>query len=128
MVSVSAADLRKKAREINDSIFGGDRKGKVALNLAIKKSVEASALFALEKTLSKTRVSEGAKSSFVDIIRGQPDAINLLFASEQNKAQAIEMLKPLFGYKTKQLLGDFQKIFLDLQREIQEEKKVFRAG
>ncbi|HZX20187.1 MAG TPA: hypothetical protein VFF13_04185 [archaeon] len=128
MEKISRNELLKAAKSINDKIFGRTRKKKVPLNEALKEQINLSAKFALEKTLKYTDVSDMQKRMFVEIIDEQPDAINLLFAGEKSKQQAVEMLTPLFGEKTSELLDYFKETFNALQTEIHLDKKAFVAG
>ena len=89
MEKISRNELLKAAKSINDKIFGRTRKKKVPLNEALKEQINLSAKFALEKTLKYTDVSDMQKRMFVEIIDEQPDAINLLFAGEKSKQQAL---------------------------------------
>ncbi len=117
-MTVSQEELEAKAREINDAVLGPDRKESVKLLDAVKKRADLGAKFALEKALNSRGISEAGKKAFVELLREQKDAINILLVSAGQKQKAIEMLKPIFGYKSKEFLENFQDIFKKLQVEI----------
>ena len=122
MVSVSREDLEKKAREINNMIFGVDRSKKVKLAEAFNIQADLGTKFALENAFLLRGISDQGKKGFVEILKEQKDAVNLLFAKNEHKEKAISMLKPLFGYKSKEFIETFQDIFERLQKEIEADR------
>ncbi len=118
-MQIPLEEYEAKAKEINDSIFGSDRKKRLPALKAIKPQVDAAAKFALEKALMMKGISEAERRAFVSLLREQKDAINLLMVGGQNKRKAAEMLAPIFGYKGKDFIETFQGIFKKLQAEIQ---------
>ncbi|MAG17871.1 MAG: hypothetical protein CL944_00145 [Candidatus Diapherotrites archaeon] len=128
MTGISREELSKKAKSINDAVFGRTRKKKVHLNDALKIQVTESAKFALGKALSIDGIAPKAKDSFIDIIKDQPESINVFLVKNEDLGQAIGMLKPLFGDKSKEVLETFRKVFNQLQEEISLDKENFTAS
>ncbi|MCR4335051.1 MAG: hypothetical protein NUV57_00760 [archaeon] len=128
MAEISREILSKKAKSINDSIFGRTRKKKVKFEDVLKIQVNMSAKFALEKALSIEGIANEAKNSFIEIIKDQPDSINVFLVKDADLSQAIGMLKPLFGDKSREVLETFREVFNQLQEEINLDKERFIAS
>jgi hypothetical protein len=109
-------DFEKKAKEIKSKIFSNVE------NLDIEKSIKEitneSMRYALQHVLSKQWVSATQKKAFLEILKEQKDAINLLFFTGENKGKAIQILKPLFGNNSKKFINEFQNTFDKMQREL----------
>ncbi|HLC93264.1 MAG TPA: hypothetical protein VJH23_06180 [archaeon] len=125
-MQVSQEEYESKAKEINDSIFGADRKKKLKLMEKAKFQVDASAKFALEKALQMKGISQTERNAFISLLKEQKDAINILFVSGEQKEKSVDMLKPIFGYKGSDFIDTFQDVFKKLQVEVQLDMK--RSG
>ena len=127
-MQISREELELVAREINDSIYGHDRERKRKILEAAKEQVDSAVKFALQKALSIHSVSPTARKAFVELLKEQKDAINLLLVGENTKQKAAEMLKPIFGYKGGEFIAAFQDAFKKLQAEIQLDMKKGNAS
>ena len=121
-------ECEAKAAEINDDIFGSDRKRKLKLMETVKMQVDASAKFALEKALSMNGISAAERTAFVELLREQKDAINLLLVDASLRQKSAEMLKPIFGYKSAEFIGAFQDAFRKIQSEVKLDMQRGRSG
>lgn len=128
MEEVSREELALKAKEINDKLFGRTRKKKSSFQKALNEQVNASTKFALEKSLKLVEVPKSSKKAFVELLKEQNDAINLLFVGEKEEAKVVEMLKPLFGEKSRDFIRSFRDVFNKLQSEIELDKQKFQAS
>ncbi|MFH1391919.1 MAG: hypothetical protein ABIH20_06410 [Candidatus Diapherotrites archaeon] len=128
MAEISREELSKKAKSINDAIFGRTRKKKIRFDAVLKLQINESAKFALEKALSVDGIALQAKASFIDIIKDQSESINVFLVKDEELGQAIGMLKPLFGEKSKEVLETFREVFNRLQEEINLDKEKFAAS
>ncbi|MCR4368544.1 MAG: hypothetical protein NUV67_01410 [archaeon] len=120
--------IRRKAKQINDQIYGRTRKKKTPLDKALKMQVNESARFALGEALKKTELPRDGKKGFVELLREQPDAINLLLVKEGAEKKSIEMLSPLLGEKTSEFIHNFRVSFNALQKEIAFDRQNFSAS
>lgn len=117
-MNVLQEELESKAREINNLVFGRDRKRRRQALEYVKEQADAGAKFALEKALMISGISPTARDAFVGLLREEKDAINILFVSQGLKPKSVELLKPIFGYKSGEFLDAFQDAFKKLQVEI----------
>jgi len=125
---VTNEELEKKAKELNDKYFGRTRKKKVQIEPTIKAQINDCIKFALEKALKTSGLQESSKKAFVELLKEQKDAINLLLVPEEQEQKSIELLKPLFEDNTKEFLHNFREVFSRIQNELNEEKKNFAAA
>ncbi len=127
-MDISREELEKRAKEINDSVFGPDRKQKRKLMDALKEQVNASAKFALGKALSIPGVSPTARAAFLAVLKEQKDAVNILMLPREKQEKAVDMLKPIFGQKSAAFVQAFREAFTQIQSEIQHDRKSLEAG
>ncbi|HLC79150.1 MAG TPA: hypothetical protein VJG83_01850 [archaeon] len=127
-MQISSEELVQKARQINDSIYGTERKNKVEIADVIKIHVTEGAKFALEKALGAKGVSLAERSAFVAVLKEQKDAVNILLVGNDQKQKAIDMLKPIFGYKSEEFIDNFQTVFKKIEQEIESDRKKFLSA
>lgn len=127
-MGIASEELEARAREINDTVFGKDRKLKKNPIYFVKEQSDLCAKFALEKALSMHGISDASKIAFIGLLKEQPDAINLLFADSANKEKAIVMLKPIFGQNAGPFIDAFQTDFGKILKAAQEEMKRLGAA
>ena len=127
-MQASGDELRKKAKEINDMIWGPDRKATRGSVSALKEQLDQSAKFALQKTLSNAWVSPPEKASLIAVLKEQPDAINLFIVDEKTQGKSVEMLKPIFGYKSTKIIESFRETFNLLQQAINEDRETLSGA
>ena len=111
------------AREINDAVFGKARKIRKNPVQAVKEQSDLCAKHALAKALSLQGISGSGKKAFVELLKEQPDAVNILFASAANMQKAAELLKPMFGKNAAAFIGEFQTEFNEIMQAAMEENK-----
>ncbi|PIN85548.1 MAG: hypothetical protein COV47_01585 [Candidatus Diapherotrites archaeon CG11_big_fil_rev_8_21_14_0_20_37_9] len=128
MTNIPAAELSKKAKEINDNVFGRTRKKKRIMADSVKESINECAKFALEKTLKLPEIRVESRVAFIELLRDQPDMINILLVSDKMKPKAIEMLKPLFGEKSDFFIAEFLDSFSKIHAEVNSERQNFHAS
>ena len=127
-MKIDQNEFLAKAKEINDSIFGPKRDKKVKLLDAAKIQANESAKFALEKAFSAPWLSAAMRNAFLEVLREQKDAINVLLVSGDQKQKSIEIIKPIFGQKSGDFIDNFQKAFKAMEAELQADMKTLRAG
>ena len=127
-MQISSEELVQKARQINDSIYGTESKNKVEIADVIKIHVTEGAKFALEKALGAKGVSLAERSAFVAVLKEQKDAVNILLVGNDQKQKAIDMLKPIFGYKSEEFIDNFQTVFKKIEQEIESDRKKFLSA
>lgn len=125
---LSSEELARKAKEINDVIFGVERKSTLTAISAIKMQLDESAKFALQKALSQNWVSPTEKNALVEVIKERPDAINIFIVPEPQQEKSVEMLKPIFGYKSGKVLEVFHEAFNALQEAIENDRRTYRGA
>ena len=118
-MKIPQEEYEKAAKEINDAIFGADRKKKLKFMDSVKLQINAGVKFALEKALSSKAISQTGRNAFVELLREQKDAINILMVDPSMKQKSAEMLKPIFGHKALEFIDNFQDIFGKVQSEVQ---------
>src|SRR3989344_2634965 len=118
MVSVSREELEARASEIGRKVSARRAAGKSGFLELVKEEVDESAKFALEKALSMKGISPAQRKAFVELLREEKDIVNLLLVGDKSKAKAAEMLKPLLGFKAGEFIESFQKVFIEIQREL----------
>jgi len=123
MVSVSRKELEEKASEIGRKVSARRASGAAKPLEIIKEEVDESAKFALEKALSMKGISETQRSAFIELLKEEKGLVNILLVSDKSKAKAAEMLKPLLGFKAEEFIDSFQKVFIEIQRELHGRKK-----
>ncbi len=123
---LSATELSSKAKEINDRIFGPTREAKPDPLSALKVQLDESAKFAMQKALSEHWVSPSERDSFLAVLKERPDAVNLFIVGDDLMHKSIEMLMPIFGYKSARLLGAFRESFNALQEALKQDRQAAR--
>lgn len=115
---MAKANLAEKAKEINDRVFGADRKSSVQIEEGLKQQVNENMRYSLNLALHEQWVSEPQRRAFVDVLKEQKDAIDILFTPKKDKTRAIQIIKPLFGAKSGKFLETFQSHFDRMQKEL----------
>ncbi len=128
MVKVSREELIEKAKAINTKIFGRTMKKKVKLGKALQMQVQESIKFALDKAFQVEGIPKSAKKGFLELLKEQKGAINILLINDDYKGMAIQMLQPMFGEKSEEFVETFLETFRGLQNEINLGKKSFSAA
>ena len=121
-MEASASELSGMAREINNRIFGQGRTLRPDALIALKMQLDESAKFALQKTLSSQWISPSERESFLEVLKEQPDAVNLFIVGDAERHRSIEMIKPIFGYKSAKVLDLFRDSFNALQEAIEKDR------
>ncbi len=118
----SSGELAAKAKQINDSIYGPGRDVNPNSLVAIKVQLDESAKFAMQKTLGAQWISPSERDSFLEVLKSSPDAVNLFIVNDDQRPKSVEMIKPIFGYKSAKVLDLFRDSFNALQQAIEKDK------
>ncbi|VVC00648.1 Uncharacterised protein [uncultured archaeon] len=127
-MGISKHELAAKAKEINDLIFGVDRKMPRKAMDALKQQADESARYALQKAFSMKGVPESEKRAFIEVLKEKPDAINILMVAKEDQQKSVEMIRPIFGARSSIIIGTFRHAYEQLQEAIREDRERYKAG